>query len=369
MISHESDVKQYPCPSCGAELEFNPEKAQLKCIYCGHQELIPDSNEEVEERCYEQHLSMDRVQIAALSETALEVSCSDCGANITFEPPQVAGSCPFCGSNIVAQPKLAEPTIAPEAIIPFTIGRKKARQNLQEWLKELRFVPKELKQLAQLEKIRGVYLPFWTYDAFTASDYRGERGEYYYETETYTETNEDGEEETHTREVRHTSWYSVCGHVERFFDDVLVSGTHLIDNLRLCCSESWHLKESLRPYNPSYLAGFEAQRSQIDLEEGFEKAKKIVDNQITCDIIDDIGGDEQRINHVSTSYDNITFKHIFLPVWLTSYRYRDKQYQVIINGHTGQVIGDRPDISFKFTLTVLVAIAIIIALIVVFSGT
>lgn len=343
----QSDIKRYPCSSCGAELEFNTEQAQLKCNYCGYQEVI-SSDRVVEEKCFNEQLNSDRIKLKTLSETALEVSCSDCGANIIFEPPQVAGNCPFCAANIVTQPKLAEPIITPEAVIPFTIGRKKVSKNLQQWLSKHWFVPNELKKLAQLEKIQGVYLPFWTYDADTATYYRGERGI------TECDEDEDGSSSNCT-----TNWSPVSGQVVRFFDDILVSGTNLIERDRLGKLEPWHLQESLKPYNPSYLAGFEAQRSQIDLEDGFEIAKNIMACQIREDVEKDIGGDEQRIHHLSTSYNATTFKHILLPVWLTSYRYRNKQYQVIINGYTGKIKGDRPLSNFKIVCTVLACIALV----------
>lgn len=366
MNSVEPSIKRFPCPQCGAEAAFNPKAGKLKCDYCGWEDEIPQTAEQVQERSYEQYLNTNRTRLAALSSTALEVSCNNCGAKIAFEPPQVAGQCPFCAAAIVAQPKLADPTLAPEGIVPFTIGRREARKHLQEWINSRWFAPSTLKDLAQQEKIQGVYLPFWTYDAQTSSHYTGERGEYYYVTETYTETNAEGKLETKTREVRHTRWYSVSGWVSRFFDDVLIPATQLVDLGRLNALEPWHLPESLRPYDPSYLAGFEAQRSQVSLKDGFESAKSPMASQIRWDVERDIGGDEQRVGSISTSYSAITFKHILLPVWMASYRYNNQQYQVLINARTGEVQGDRPYSAFKITLAVLgglLLVALIIGII------
>lgn len=363
----ESAVKKFPCPSCGANLEFNPKSAQLKCPYCAWEDAIPESAEQVQERSYEEYLNKNRTHLAKLSATALEVRCSDCGANVTFEPPHVAGQCPFCAASIVAQPKLADPTLAPEGIVPFTIDRQKARESIQRWIGSRWFAPNALKQLAQQEKIQGVYLPFWTYDSYTTSHYSGERGEYYYITETYTETNDQGETETKTREVRHTRWYFVSGMVSRFFDDVLIPATKLVNIKRLNALEPWHLQESLRPYDPSYLAGFEAQRSQVALKEGFENAKDIMSDEIHSDVQCDIGGDEQRIHNISTAYSAITFKHILLPVWLSCYRYRNKQYQVMVNARTGEVQGDRPYSVWKITSAVVAGIALVGGIFVLFN--
>ncbi|NEP88144.1 MAG: hypothetical protein F6K18_15615 [Okeania sp. SIO2C2] len=360
-----SSIKRFPCPSCGAKVSFNPEVAQLKCEYCGWEDVIPDSDEQIQEQSYEQYLNQSNAKLATLSEIALEVSCNNCGATVEFEPPQIAGECAFCGSNIVASPTSSDPTILPEGLIPFTIGRKKAREEVQSWINKLWFAPNALKKLAQMEKIKGIYLPFWTYDAYTATNYRGQRGVYYYTTETYTEN-----QETKTRTVRHTMWYSASGQVSRFFDDILISATFSVDKKRLDALEPWHLNKSLRPYESSFLAGFEAQKPQVSLKDGFEEAKRVMDVKIRSDIRRDIGGDEQNINHSSTSYSAITFKHILLPVYLTAYRYQNKTYQVMVNACTGEVQGDRPYSILKITFTILFAlamVAIVITLVIKFN--
>ncbi|HLP90957.1 MAG TPA: hypothetical protein VK184_20530 [Nostocaceae cyanobacterium] len=359
MTNSNPSVNKYTCSGCGADLVFNPNKGVLKCEYCGTEQAIAQTGNNPEERSFDEHVHNSQARLEKLSATALEISCSDCGANITFEPPQVAGSCPFCAAKIVTQPQIADPTVAPEGIIPFTIGRQEASKNVQKWLKGLWFAPGDLTKLAQPEKIQGVYLPFWTYDAQTVNHYRGERGDYYYETETYTETNSEGQEETKTREVRHTRWWPASGVVHCGFDDVLVPGTKLVDNHRLQALEPWNLKESLCAYQPSYLAGFEAQRSQVSLEEGFEMAKGMMSGRIESAVRSDIGGDEQQVHHISTDYHQITFKHILLPVWLTSYRYQHKRFQVMINARTGEVQGDRPYSPMKIILAILGGLAVV----------
>lgn len=357
-MTNSASLNKFICSGCGADLVFNPQKGLLKCEYCGKEEVITQTDEQPQERFYEEHIDNSQTRLEKLSQTALEVACSNCGANITFEPPQVAGSCPFCAAKIVAQPKTADPTVAPEGIIPFIVGRQEARKNLQKWISGHWFAPNDLKQLAQPEKIQGVYLPFWTYDTQTVNRYQGERGDYYYVTETYTETNENGEQVTKNREVRHTSWRSVSGVVSCSFDDVLVPATNLVDIHRLNALEPWHLQKSLRPYEPSYLAGFEAQRAQVTLEEGLQTAKNMIQSDIESAVKRDIGGDEQQIQGVSTEYKQITFKHILLPVWLTSYRYKNRQYQVMINACTGEVNGDRPYSKLKIFFAILIGLVV-----------
>ncbi|MGA7935239.1 MAG: hypothetical protein WCA35_16945 [Kovacikia sp.] len=357
--ANQPSIKHFPCPGCGAKLEFNPKAKQLKCPYCGREEAIPQTAAEIEELSYEDYLKVNRSQTVKLSETALEASCPGCRARVIFEPPDTAGKCPFCGTGIVTQAKSTDPIIAPEAVLPCAVTHKEARDRIRRWLSNRWFAPDSLKKMAQQEGIQGVYLPYWTYDAYTISHYSGKQGEHYYVTETYTTTNSEGETVTETRQVCHTRWYPASGTVERFFDDVLIPSTTQIPQKQLDRLEPWDLSKVV-PYNPAYLAGFKAQRYQVPLEMGFETAKRKMAKVIESDVRCDIGGDEQQIDSVATGYSAITFKHILLPVWLSAYRFNNKQYQVMVNAHTGQVLGDRPYSPTKIALAVAASLLVLV---------
>lgn len=350
--------RTYTCPGCAANLLFEPQDGCLTCPYCGRKETIPESAEEVQERSYVDYLHPRSDQLKALAATALEVKCDSCGAVVTFTPPEVAGECSFCGVKIVAQPKSADPLVAPEALLPFGISARQSTDSVKKWLATRWFAPNVLKKLAYQESIDGVYLPFWTYDAHTTSYYTGERGEHYYETETYTETDAQGNTVTRTRQVQRTRWYSASGTVSRWMDDVLVPATTSVSRPRLTSLEPWDLL-ALKPYEPAFLSGFKAQRYQVELPDGFEEAKQIMAPIIEHDIREDIGGDEQRIDNISTSYSAVTFKHILLPVFIGAYRFREKVYQVMVNARTGEVQGDRPYSFWKIFFFVLFWIAVI----------
>jgi ribosomal protein S27E len=360
MTSPNPLIQKFACSSCGSNLEFNPKVGQLKCPYCGREESMPQTQQTIEERSFDQFINTNRTQIAALSSQALEVECPGCRAQITFQPPDIAGQCPFCATSIVAQPHSSSPVITPEAVLPFNINAKASTALLRKWLSSRWFAPNGLKKLAQQEGMQGIYLPFWSYDCQTHSDYRGDRGDHYYTTETYTETDSEGNTETKTRTVQHTSWHSVSGQVQRFFDDVLIPAVQSVNVKRLEQLEPWDLSQ-LVPYHSSYLSGFKAQRYQINLKNGFEVFKEKAQHQIKSDVCRDIGGDEQRVHSISTSYSAVTFKHLLLPVWISSYRFHNKQYQVMINAQSGEVLGDRPYSIWKITVTVLAGITIVVA--------
>ena len=350
--------RRYDCPGCGADLLFEPKDGCLVCPYCGRKEAIPESAEEVQERSYEEYLTPRASQLKPLATNALEVRCNSCGATVTFAPPEVAGECSFCGVKIVAQPKSADPLVAPEAVLPFQISHTQSSESVKQWISTRWFAPNALKKLAYQESIDGVYLPFWTYDAHTTSHYTGQRGEHYYETETYTDRDAQGNSVTRTRQVRRTRWYSASGVVSRWMDDVLVPATKSVSRPRLSSLEPWDL-ESLKPYEPAFLSGFKAQRYEVDLPEGFEEAKRIIAPVIEQDVRNDIGGDEQRIESIATSYSAVTFKHMLLPVYIGAYRFNQKVYQVMVNARTGEVQGDRPYSFWKIFFFVLFLIIVI----------
>jgi hypothetical protein len=338
-------------------MEFDPESGAMKCRFCGHVEPIaaPTIVAVIA------HPLEEGLAHKPISEQALEVSCDGCGSVVAFQPPEVAGECPFCGGTIVAQPKAADPLIAPDGVLPARIPKAKAQQEVQEWLASRWFAPNALKRLAHQEGIGGVYLPFWTYAAHTESQYTGQRGEHYYVTEYYTETDDQGNTVQRERQVQHTNWYPASGRVSLGFDNVLIPATKAVNEARLTALEPWDM-EALCVYEPAYLAGFKAQRYQVQLPEGFEHAKAEMAKVIQQDVRKDIGGDEQIINNVDTEYSNVMFKHLLLPVWIGAYQFQGKVYQVVVNARTGEVQGARPYSAAKITLLVA---AILLALIVI----
>jgi hypothetical protein len=337
---------------------YEPGGTSMICPYCGRRAAIAVSDAVVEERPLEQYFNPRPDQLQVVAAGALEVPCARCGAVVTFVPPEVAGECAFCGAQIVAQPKAADPMVAPEGVLPFGIPPERARASIKEWLATRWFAPNALKTMARQESVGGVYLPFWTYDAETQSDYTGQRGEYYYVTETYTDRDAQGRTVTRTRQVRHTRWYPVSGRVARAFDDILIAATKGLPRKYLDALEPWDL-ESLQPYEPAYLSGFKAQRYQVGLEEGFVMARELMEQVIVQDVRRDIGGDEQQVGDVNTRFWDLTFKHLLLPVYLGAYHFNQKSYQVMVNARTGEVTGDRPYSWIKITLLVLFILMVV----------
>ncbi len=351
------------CTGCGAILQFKPGTKNLTCTYCGAENVIEASNEIIEEIDFEKFISTQYEKEEKIE--VVTVRCSACGASLTLQPNVTADHCPYCAANIVVQTGSTSKVLKPKSLVPFVIDKKKAAEFFRNWINKLWFAPSDLKQKAANGNLDGIYVPYWTYDARTQTIYTGARGTYYYETETYT-TTENGQTVIRTRQVRHTRWSSTAGQVSNEFDDILVIASNSLPVNYTQKLEPWHLNE-LVPYNDKFLSGFRTESYQVDLVEGLKIAKDLMAPIIRSTIHSDIGGDEQRIYTMNTSYSDVTFKHILLPLWISSYKFGDKVYRFLVNGQTGEVQGERPYSALKITLAILAVIAVIIILVVLFS--
>ena len=341
---------RFPCVQCGASLRFAPGQARLSCEYCGHEQPIPQIDDET--RVTElQSLDYHEAIAEALPATEIEEvrlsHCDTCGAQVEFEPNVHSAECPFCASPVVTDTG-ANRHIKPQAILPFKLSEADAQARMQKWLKGLWFAPSELSKYARSTgRLSGLYVPYWAFDVATRSRYTGQRGTHYYVT-TGTGKNR--------RRQRRTRWRSASGQVQRQFLDLLVMAAQSLPRANIRRLEPWTMAD-LQPYSADYLSGFRAEAYTVDLPDGFEIAKQRVDEQIRADIRRDIGGDDQRISSVSTDYSDERFKHLLLPIWMAAYRYRGKSYRFIINGQTGRVQGERPWSRGKIALAVLGGLA------------
>ncbi len=337
-------------------MTFAPGVSVLKCGYCGAETEIPVEVATIEELDFRAHVA----DLAAHAETVDRIvsKCNTCGAEVEFPENVTSHACPFCASSVVATGRSVK-LIRPRSLLPFGFDDKRARGLYGAWIGKLWFAPSDIKKMSRVEsRLSGVYLPFWTYDCDVTTDYRGQRGEHYWDTEWYTATDAQGKSVRRSRQVRKTRWYPARGRVFNKFDDVLVVATGSLDHGMLEKLEPWDM-HGLVPYEDAFLAGFRSESYAIDLGSGFVRAQELMDSTIRATIRGDIGGDEQQISWMQPHYNNITFKHVLLPVWILAYRYGSKSYQVVINARTGEVIGTRPYSAWKIaTLVVCILLAV-----------
>jgi len=296
----------------------------------------------------------------AETEQVASASCASCGALVEPPPAGDAFPCPYCGSSIVAT-AASERLIKPQAVLPFRVERSRATELFRAWIASLWFAPSALKQLARLEgRLQGLYTPYWTFDARTMSAYRGQRGDDYQVRRTRT-VRRNGRTVTESYLETETRWTPVAGRVYRDFDDVLVVGSRSLPRDLAEELEPWDL-EALAPYAAEYLSGFLAERYRVGLGEGWQRAGERMDDLIRRDVRRDIGGDHQRITSLRTDHEDVTFKHVLLPLWICSYQYGERVYRFLVNARTGEVQGQRPWSGVKITLAALAAILVAIAI-------
>jgi predicted RNA-binding Zn-ribbon protein involved in translation (DUF1610 family) len=347
--------QQFPCRQCGAVIKYAPGTTQLKCEHCGTENQIELRSGSIEE--YDLKQALQKLSDKRAEPSAPSIHCDECGAGFQFEAKNHAGECPFCGTPIVTSTAQIKP-IQPKSLLPFSIDEAKARQQFQKWIKSLWFAPNAVKKYARSDtKLTGVYLPYWTFDSQTATHYSGERGDVYYIQE-QVQVVRNNRVVTETRQVPKIRWTPAAGQVQRFFDDILVGASKSLPRKILDTLQPWDL-HALIPYDEHYLSGFRSEYYQVDLADGFDLARQVMDNQIYQDICTDIGGDHQRIHQVNTRHSGTTYKHCLLPVWSAAFRYKNESYRFVINGRTGKVQGERPYSIWKIVFASLTALALI----------
>ncbi len=347
----ETDRK---CPNCGATLEFDPVKNGLSCAFCGYFEEIPTEKDD-------DGIEQGADELDLLSETNTEgydwgvknkvVICKSCGAESIYDELQIADVCPYCGSTQVMKASEDVKTLAPGGVVPFRINDKKAGELFTKWIKGKFFCPKTAKESAKPDAFKGVYLPYWTYDAKTTTKYTARYG---IDRE---RTDKDGKKE------RYTDWYLTGGVQKETFDDVLVFGSKRYEQGLLSGIEPFNTEDNVR-FQPKFLQGFTAERYSVGLKDAWETAKRTMQEKIEDDIRHSL--EEQfnadRVDSIDgkTSYADMTYKYLLLPVWMSSFKYKDKVYRFLVNGQTGKVGGKTP-VSTARVLLVLAAVIAVIA--------
>lgn len=357
-------VPPSPCSGCGARLEFAPGQRALQCPYCGVHNTIAEAAEANKTAATEELDYAAFLAQAAGNEATIErqaVRCTGCGATSQFARNVTADRCAFCAAPLIAANACTQRTIRPRAVIPFEIRENVAKTRFRDWISGLWFAPDALKDASRTDNgLKGIYLPHWTYDAASDTPYVGERGDHYFVTERYIEN---GSEKT--RQVQHTRWSTASGTLALRFDDIVVPASASLPGDMLASLQPWQLA-GLQPYDEDYLAGFTVEAYQLGLEPGFSVARQEMETSIRQAIGRDIGGDEQRITHMTPRFHAITFKHVLFPVWVSSYRYGGKTWRFLVNGQSGKVQGERPWSAWKIAFAVLAAL---LALLVVLSLT
>ncbi len=350
--------KKFSCPSCGGEAQWNPAKKALVCPFCGtvspaQAELTASGEQTIVEHDLAAALRGVPDDQRGWQAKKISVKCQSCQAISVFDPAHISQRCDFCGSTALVPYEEVKEAFRPESLLPMKLSENQVRDAIRQWYGSRWFAPNKLKTAALTDITKGLYIPYWTFDAQVHAEWTAESGYYYYVTETYRDANG----QTQTRQVQQIRWEPSCGALDHFFDDELVPASRGVQPEMLRRIEPFPTTKELVAYNPGYLSGWVVERYQIDLIAAAKEAREEMDQEIESLCAAEVPGDTHRNLQVESDYSGQTFKHILVPIWLLAYNYGASNYQVVINGYTGTIAGKYPKSWVKITLAVLAAMA------------
>lgn len=355
-MAEVSALRKHPCPECGGDAEWNPAKQALVCPYCGTTVPWTEGQNALGADIVEYDLLEALASVTpsdrGLQEQKKSVKCESCQAISVFDSTRVAQRCDFCGSPSIVSVDDLPDLITPESLLPVVVSANHVRDSLRKWYGSRWFAPNKLKRAALTDTLHGIYLPYWTFDAKVDARWTALSGYHYYVTESY----RDSEGRSATRRVQKTRWEPSAGNLSHFFDDDLVPGTVGVHLELLRKVEPFPTVKDLKAYSPEYVRGWTVERYQVDLRQASTISKGQMDAEIQRLCAKSVPGDTYQNLQVSSDYHARTFKHILVPVWLATYTYGAKSFQVVINGYTGKIAGEHPWSWIKITFAILLTI-------------
>ncbi len=272
--------KKFSCPSCGGEAQWNPAKQALICPFCGttspaQTELTATGEQVIVEHDLAAALRGIPDEQRGWQTKKISVKCQSCQAISVFDPERVGQRCDFCGSSALVPYEEIKEAFRPESLLPMKLSENQVRDSIRRWYGSRWFSPNALKRAALTDTVKGLYIPYWTFDAQVHSDWTAESGYYYYETETYT----DSDGQSKTREVQRVRWEPSSGTLDHFFDDELVPASRGVQPEMLRRIEPFPTKE-LAAYKPGFLSGWVVERYQIDLIAAAREAREEMDEEM-----------------------------------------------------------------------------------------
>jgi predicted RNA-binding Zn-ribbon protein involved in translation (DUF1610 family) len=347
------------CPECGGDLQWNAAKQALVCPYCGTVapwapgDATPGAIAELD---LAQALAKADDGGRGYGDAHREVQCRSCRAISVFDADKVADRCAFCGSPAIVPYAALKEAITPQSLLPFRISDTQVRESIRRWYGTRWFAPSRLKRAALTDTLHGLYLPYWTFDAQVHAAWTAESGTYYYTAETYVQNGQ-----TRTRQVRHVRWTPASGELDHFFDDELVPGSEGAQAELLAKIAPFPTITDLKPYAPEFVRGWTVERYQVDLRQAATLNMAAMEQAVRALCAAQVPGDTHRNLDVHATYRGRTFKHVLMPVWLVSYTYGRRAFQLLDNGYTGAIAGQRPWSAIKIALAVMAALIVVIA--------
>ena len=326
-------MTEYKCPNCGAGIQFSPGTTELRCAYCESkiniEVLIQSQAREQEPSVIQADWQYEGSDWTVGAEEGMVVySCQSCSAEIVGDHTLGATTCPFCDNPVVMTATFSG-SLKPDLIIPFQVSREEAQAALKKHYLGKRLLPSVFKSRNHLEEVKGVYVPFWLFDA--DADAR-----IHYDAKTIRAWSDSSYDYTET------SVYKIEREGSLSFDAIPIDGAKAIDDTVMESIEPYDLSAAI-DFNSAYLAGFFANKYDVDAETSIGRAEERSRNSTIRAFEETVRGYDQvsavrsdiRINQGRVRY-------ALLPVWFLSTRWQDQSYSFAMNGQTGKFVGDLP---------------------------
>lgn len=320
-------ASDYKCPSCSAPLMFKPESASWKCEYCFRDYTLNDL--EKNEKEFEDLDNKETIDVD-------EYVCSNCGAKIITDENTTATFCVYCGNTSIIKNRLTG-MLKPSFVIPFKTTKEEAINSFLKFKKGKFFAPKEFGQKRQIDKITGIYIPFWLYDTQVDGEVSG--------TATKVKI-------WHSGDYRYTKTdtYSVSRRGEASFLRVPADGASKFDDDLMDSLEPFDYGE-IKDFTPAYLSGFLAEKYDVDSKAAYVRVKERVSNTIEDYLRNDIFGyTSVNVNMTNMNEKLKNTEYVLFPVWMLNIKYKDKMHTFAMNGQTGKMIGNVPIAWYKVFL-------------------
>jgi hypothetical protein len=359
-MSDVTALDKHSCAACGAQAEWHPARQRLVCSFCGTEAPygVNLATGQMEELDLVRALREMPDDLRGWQTATRSVQCRSCKAVTVFEAARVGQQCDFCGSPALVDYTEIKAPIRPQSLLPFKVTASQVRESIRRWYASKWLAPNRFKSRALVDTVHGVYVPYWTFDAHVRCPWQAEAGHYYYTTETY----RDSQGRQQTRQVRHVRWEPAAGVVQHFFDDEKVPGTHGIDRALLRQVEPFPTTD-LVPYDTAFLSGFVVEHYQVVLIDAARQSQQQMHAKLQAMCASQVPGDTYRNLRIAPQYSGQTFKHILVPVWLLTYLYGARNYQVVVNGYTGAIAGYSPKSAWKiFFLALAVLLLVLLVL-------
>ena len=346
-------LEKHECVACGAQAEWIPARMELACRFCGTvapYELDADSGK-VEEIDLVATLRELPDELRGWQAEKSTVRCRSCDAVTVFDPEVVGKGCSFCGAPQLVSYDEIKPPIRPQSVLPFTFKKRDVEGAARAWFKKKWLAPNTFKRNAAVDRVRGVYVPYWTFDAHVDCPWTADSGTYYW----VTVMTRNSKGRMVPRRVRKVRWRPASGRVAHAFDDEPVPGTRSIEGRLLSKIEPFPTAESV-PYDTGYLSGFAVEHYQVVLIDAAKAAEESMLVQVRAKCAAEVPGDTHRNLQIRPSFSGRTFKHLLVPVWILAYTYHGKRYMLIANGRTGELAGRYPKSWWKIAGLVLLGL-------------